>query len=74
MWIRSKDREILANITEIEIVYDYLCCDEVQLYHIKTDKGTIGDYSTLERALEVLDEIQNYINNQYGDVYEMPEE
>lgn len=63
LWVRSQDKESLIKIEKIELIYDYLCSEDLQLIHIETDKGRIGSYSTKERALEVLDEIQEYINN-----------
>ena len=61
--IRSQDRNILTKVEKLELIYDCLCSDEVQLIHIDSDKGSLGSYATKERALEVLDEIQNIINN-----------
>lgn len=34
----------------------------------------LGTYKTQKRAKQVLHEIQAYINEGYGDVYEMPED
>lgn len=61
LWIRSQDKDSLIKVEKIELNYDYLCCNDIQLIHIETDKGRVGSYSTEERALEVLDEIQNFI-------------
>lgn len=73
--MRSQDKEVLQKITSLFVnddgyifSYDYINSNEVFL----------GKYKTKERALEVLDEIQQYIllpntdNSAY--VYEMPEE
>lgn len=62
LWVRSQDKESLIKVEKIELIYDCLCSDDIQLIHIETDKGKIGSYSTKERALEVLDEIQNLLN------------
>ena len=69
LWIRSQDKESLIKVEKIELIYDYLCSEDIQLIHIETDKGRIGSYSTLERALEVLDEIhQRLINIQFIEI------
>lgn len=77
--MRSQDRESIIKVEKLELIYDYLCCDDIQLIHIETDKGRIGSYSTKERALEVLNNIQHWIiqvndNKQQVIVYEMPKE
>lgn len=77
LWIRSQDKNSLIKVEKIELIYDYLCCDNIQLIHIETDKGRIGSYATRERALEILDEIQNILidyKNMSRVVYEMPKE
>ncbi len=61
LWIRSQYKDSLIKVEKIELNYDYLCCNDIQLIHIETDKGRVGSYSTEERALEVLDEIQRLI-------------
>ena len=61
LWIRSQDKDSLIKVEKIELTYDYLCSDDILLTYIETDKGRIGSYSTEERALEVLDEIQKII-------------
>lgn len=57
LWIRSQDKKTLTKISEVAISYGGV-----------TIRGIIGDYSrwlgeykTKERALEVLNEIQNKI-------------
>lgn len=61
LWIRNQNKDSLIKVEKIELIYDCLCSEDIQLIHIETDKGRIGSYSTLERALEVLDEIQNIL-------------
>lgn len=65
LWIRSQNKDSLIKAEKIELIYDYLCTEDIQLIHIETDKGRIGSYSTQERALEVLDDIQNKMNPKY---------
>ena len=80
LWIRSQDKDSLIKAEKIKLIYDYLCSKDIQLIHIETDKGRIGSYSTQERALEVLDEIQEILNTFEPKnmarmiVYEMPKE
>ena len=64
LWIRSQDRESLVKVDNLYIsVGNYIC------YYVEKGKevpntyyrpsGELGRYATKERALEVLDEIQN---------------
>lgn len=86
LWIRSQDKEDLIKVDNLGLAYpekynfmdkigdidNYCICQFVDDYHVK-----LGTYETKARALEVLDEIQNYIllpntdNSAY--VYQMPE-
>ena len=58
LWIRSQNKDNLVKVEKIELLYDYLCCDDIQLVHVDSNKARLGSYATKERALEVLDEIQ----------------
>ena len=59
LWIRSQDKQYLIQV-------DYLCTGGTYDNEVITNKNDIsyslGTYRTKERALEVLDEIQNKIN------------
>lgn len=73
LWVRSQDKENLIPIKNPICVYDNkIIYKESASYII-----TIGEYKTKERAMGILDEIQNYIllpntdNSAY--VYKMPE-
>lgn len=70
LWIRSQDREKLVCCNDIAISNNMI--NEVEIIKFKGykivgyfDKNTeyelLGTYSTKERALEVLDEIQNIL-------------
>lgn len=80
LWIRSQDREQLRKIVDLKYQYGTL-----QDANLKVIVGTtqydewdvLGKYKTKERALEVLDEIQKFIEefntvtaelDEYGDV------
>lgn len=71
LWIRSQDRTFLRKVNTIGIVEgrDFWSIDENLTI-------SFGKYKTKERALEVLDEIQDLLQNAYvGDsnriVYQM---
>lgn len=59
MWIRSQDKELLKNVNSIEIIE----FDGEKYTTIQGDGWHLGVYSTKEKALKVLDEIQNAIEN-----------
>ena len=63
LWIRSQDRERLFKIDKlgIEEAEGFL----VVLYTDKYEWYRLGNYKTKERALEVLDEIQNILQPKY---------
>lgn len=72
LWVRSQSKKILMKVTKVHIWGgDILASGYTEFDEI------IGEYNTKERALEVLNEIQNYIllpntdNSAY--VYQMPE-
>lgn len=54
MWIRSQDRKILTEIHNLDI-------DDIN--QIWDCSSLIGKYSSEEKALKVLDEIQNAVEN-----------
>ena len=74
LWIRSQDRTFLRKVNTIGIVEgrDFWSIDENLTI-------SFGKYKTKERALEVLDEIQDLLQNAYVGgsnriVYQMPAE
>ena len=60
LWIRSQDKTTLIRSYEIYIVEHK---KSVYCIRAKRTSHILGAYSTIERALEVLDEIQQYLNN-----------
>ena len=95
LWIRSQDKEVLSKVNNLcyytrEDVCEFIKEDELKadIQHIvwSPDGSVLGYYKTKERALEVLDDIQNFIENDGEEylneqecflsrsVYEMPEE
>lgn len=79
LWIRTQKRDNLIKVDwlkmeEIPEGYGY---KEYCIYY--RNERLLGSYKTKERALEVLDEIQDLMRSiQYSDIktfiYEMPEE
>lgn len=76
LWIRSQDK-----LTLMKTTYVYVAREEVCAYDENKCWSTIGVYKSQERALKVLDEIQNMIcpkimiNLGEGTiVYQMPED
>ena len=91
LWIRSQDRKRLYKATELfiekdiykdwcietEIGHDYITKD---VWYICVNQARLGKYFNEERALEVLNEIQNILKSKYildtssikpdGDFYE----
>lgn len=83
LWIRSQDRMNLVQIKQISLNYEnnkqVIANYEPEQYENSSCYyELLGTYKTKERALEVLDEIHNYIllpntdNSAY--VYKMPKE
>jgi len=74
LWIRSQDKEDLIKVDNLGLAYrgkynfmdkigdidNYCICQFVDDYHVK-----LGTYKTKERALEVLNEIQNILISKY---------
>ena len=68
LWVRSQNKEVLLNIKAIQYKNYKLVEDEkveanilIGFYNYY-DNEILGEYETKERALEILDEIQNKIN------------
>lgn len=68
LWIRSQDKSNLKKVNNIyaekiekdfESWVDNIYC---RPYVITSDNGNLGFYATKERALEVLDEIQEHLD------------
>ena len=87
LWIRSQDRETLMKVNRIDIQNKSVICYDND-YHC--NETYMGIYKSKERALEVLDEIENALLNKWANnvkyeehyddekpsslVYEMPKE
>lgn len=60
LWIRSQDKTTLIRSYEIYISEQ----QNTYLIRAKRTSHILGSYSTIERAIEVLDEIQNILKPQ----------
>lgn len=65
MWIRSQDKELLRNVNSIEIIK----YEGAKYTTIEGDGWHLGAYSSREKALKVLNEIRNELNDtQYYEI------
>ena len=71
VWIRSQDRKILTATYQ---VYASLTGVVRAVIVGSGDTDVIGTYSTQERALQVLDKIQEHIKSPTWPTFEMPAE
>ena len=93
IWVRSQDKEFLMKVDNINLGLDVDTNEPTRIFTFvdgTVTSFTLGTYKSKERALEVLDEIQNKIEGKrvlidaYGGieikkkdnnkVYQMPEE
>lgn len=65
MWIRSQDKKILTEIHNLDI-------DDIN--QIWDGSSLLGKYSSEEKTLKVLDEIQKRTEYLYPKVFQMPQD
>ncbi len=77
LWIRSQDRMNLVKVNQINV--NYQNNKQIIANYIPDFVGTqgeyyemLGSYKTKERALEVLDEIESFIENNYLSIDDIP--
>lgn len=76
MWVRSQNKEILIDVKKILIRND-LICYKSKYCIVNTNYSKIillGVYSTKEKAMSVLDDLQCRIARTESGVYQMPED
>lgn len=77
LWIRSQDKQNLINCARIWMKRRELGCKETYYVcgatHDYDNSWVLGEYSSKQRALRVLDEIQ-YKLRAKDEVFQMPEE
>lgn len=76
LWVRSQDKRILQKVDNIFLDANY---EDKRISTYDGDNVELGTYKTKERALEVLNEIQEYMNFDIKlkletCIYEMPED
>lgn len=74
MWIRSQDRRALLNVNQVLIspsVYG-------SIYYIndslREESNVLGFYLTEEKALKVLNDIQEFNECTYSETFQMPQD
>lgn len=70
MWIRSQN---LFTLVKCERLFTRQCASD-SFCVIEAGVITLGSYSTLDKALKVLDEIQKQIKYPYNEVFQMPQD
>ena len=73
MWVRTQDKETLVKADKLYIDKNN------NKYTINFDSCTdrwyiLGTYKSKERAIEVLDDIQHYLDENWSETFETPEE
>ena len=71
MWIRSQNKRILSSVDEVIVTF----VDENKCFisgFWGTGSDTLGAYSTKEKALKVLDDIEKELKYPYDEVFQMP--
>ena len=77
MWVRSQNKEVLADIKEITLEDGKCDCCVLGVSYSRIDEDKLlllGVYSTEEKAMQVLDELQCRIARTESGVYQMPED
>ena len=79
LWIRSQNKEILVKTDKIKIEREYIDFKDKEIFHINIAYDELGKYSTKERALEILDEIDKLMSDAVNNGlkvarYKMPKE
>ena len=76
MWIRSQDKTVLVKVFDFRVD----CCIGLDGENYiqgnldsNYDSYILGTYKSKERAIEVLDEIQAYLENNYLSINDMPQ-
>lgn len=72
IWIRSQDKCKMGKCAEFYIDDSYDGDYDIEGYSIDDTPIILGTYSTEEKAIKVLDMIQEYIETHSNDVFQMP--
>ncbi len=76
MWIRSQNKYILANVNSLRICKcDIDGCTYYSIHgNYDRYEQELGVYSSKEKALKVLDAIEESLEYPYNEVFEMPQD
>lgn len=74
MWIRSQGGNILMDCDFFAVEYHSGKYEVITLHGKSGISIGLGTYSTKEKALKVLDEIQKQIEYPYVEVFQMPQD
>ena len=82
MWIRSQDKRTLTKVKHLSICYLNGCYSIFTDNHLApNERCNLGSYTTLEKALKVLDMIEKHLEKMYigtsnymGKPFQMPQD
>lgn len=72
IWIRSQDKCKMGKCAEFYIDDSYGGAYDIEGYSIDDAPIILGTYSTKEKAIKVLDMIQEHIETHRNNVFQMP--
>lgn len=70
MWIRSQDLYTLIKCERLSVRQ----CASKEYCVIGDEYVVLGEYSTLDKALKVLDDIQEFNECTYSEMFKMPQD
>ena len=76
IWVRSQDKELLMKVDNINLGIDVDTNEPTRIFTFvdgTVTSFTLGTYKSKERALEVLDEMQSYLENNYLSINDIPQ-
>lgn len=74
MFIRSQNRDVLVNVNDVCFFKMKKDSYQFRCYGYGDDYYILGEYSTEEKALNVLDEIQKRTEYMYPKAFQMPQD
>lgn len=72
MWVRSQNKEVLVNVNDVCFYKMKKDSYQFRCYGYGYDYYILGEYSTEEKALKVLDEIQKQAEYLCPKSFQMP--
>lgn len=76
LWVISQDKKVLKKINELHLRKVYDSTLKGICWCIMSDDTVLGEYLTIEKALKIIDNIENFLNLSETSkiIYEIPEE